>query len=533
MILSLLLVSMISKSWAYGFYNGFCQYEVISEGEQTVRLTGFCWSYYYVPGTDINLSRFVTDGATKKTYELKEIHIYNLIGQKPTTIGTLYIPVSVEKIDKWESLEYSSIIVAEGNPVYDSRNNCNAIIETATNKLVYGCKNTVIPSSVTSIGSGAFSGCSGLTTITVDADNPVYDSRNNCNAIIETATNKLISGCKNTVIPSSVTSIGDEAFRYCSGLTRISIPSSVTSIGDHAFNNCYGLTSISIPSSVTSIGDAAFRACENLTSVTCKSSTPPSLGKYVFPDTPTPKLYVPVGSRSTYSSTSGWSEFDIIVEADLDHIVSTTDVRLVNYGLTWLAVSLENKKDILGFQFDLTLPSGIIVNTGADGKLVSKLGNRCSGFTQTFTYIGNNKYRVTCLSMQGTAVTGHDGELMRISLTSDTKVETGNYDIVLSNIQLTTTEGTATVTINPVDYKSKLTMLNYALGDIDGNGSITVTDAVMVVQHILYKTPSNFIPETADVNTDGSVNVGDVVSILDLISTSNSKAAPVKVLEAE
>ena len=476
MILSLLLVSMISKSWAYSFTNGFCQYEVISEGEQTVRLIGFYWCDY-VPGTDINLSRFVKDEYRNKTYELKEIHIYNSIGQKPTTIGTLYIPVSVEKIDKWESLEYSSIIVAEGNPVYDSRNNCNAIIETATNKLVYGCKNTVIPSSVTSIGSSAFSGCSGLTSI--------------------------------------------------------SIPSSVTSIGSGAFSGCSGLTSISIPSSVTSIGDQAFDGCSGLTNVTCKSSTPPSLGNDVFWHRPTSTLYVPVGSRSAYSSTSGWNVFNNIVEVELNHVVSTTDVRLVNDGLTWLAVSLENKKDILGFQFDLTLPSGIVVNTGADGKLVSKLGNRCSGFTQTFTYIGDNKYRVTCLSMQGTAVTGHDGELMRISLTSDREVKTGNYDIVLSNIQLTTTEGTATVTIYPEDYNSKLTMLNYALGDVDGNGSITVTDAVMVVQHILYKTPSNFIPETADVNTDGSVNVGDVVSILDLISTSNSKAAPVKVLEAE
>lgn len=75
MILSLLLVSMISKSWAYSFTNGFCQYEVISEDEQTVCLIAFNWRDY-VPGTDINLSRFVTDGSTNKTYELKEINIY-------------------------------------------------------------------------------------------------------------------------------------------------------------------------------------------------------------------------------------------------------------------------------------------------------------------------------------------------------------------------------------------------------------------------------------------------------------------------
>ena len=554
MILSLLLVSMISKSWAYSFAKGFCKYEVISEDEQTVRLIDFN-PFIMSSDTDIALSRFVTDESTNITYQLTEIKYTHIYDPNPK-LGSLIIPVSVKKIEGISSIEYSSLIVVKGNPVYDSRNNCNAIIETATNKLISGCKNTVIPSSVTSIGdlafngcSGltgisipssvtsignyAFKGCSGLTTITVDADNPVYDSRNNCNAIINTATNKLVYGCKNTVIPSSVTSIGDRAFYDCSGLTSISIPSSVASIGYNAFYGCSGLTSISIPSSVTSIGYKAFNDCPGLTSVTCKSSTPPSLGEDVFPRTRTSTLYVPVGSRSAYSSTSGWSEFDNIVEAELDHVVSTTDVRLVNDGLTWLAVSLENKKDILGFQFDLTLPSGIVVNTGADGKLVSKLGNRCSGFTQTFTYIGDSKYRVTGLSMQGTAVTGHDGELMRISLTSDTKVETGDYDIVLSNIQLTTTEGTATVTIYPEDYNSKLTMLNYALGDVDGNGSITVTDAVMVVQHILYKTPSNFIPETADVNTDGSVNVGDVVSILDLISTSNSKAAPVKVLEAE
>ena len=101
-----------------------------------------------------------------------------------------------------------------------------------------------IPSSVTMIGEAAFSGCSRLTSINVEAGNEVYDSRDNCNAIIKKATNTLIQGCKNTKIPSSVTSIGNYAFYDCSGLTGIEIPSSVTSIGDLAFWFCSGLKDV-------------------------------------------------------------------------------------------------------------------------------------------------------------------------------------------------------------------------------------------------------------------------------------------------
>ena len=110
-----------------------------------------------------------------------------------------------------------------------------------------GLINVTIPSSVTSI-DGSFRGCSGLESIIVDSENKVYDSRNNCNAIIETSTNTLILGCKNTIIPQSVTSIGDYAFFGCSGLTSITIPSSVISIGIQAFWFCNNLTSVIIKS---------------------------------------------------------------------------------------------------------------------------------------------------------------------------------------------------------------------------------------------------------------------------------------------
>jgi hypothetical protein len=161
----------------------------------------------------------------------------------------------------------TSMTVDSNNIVYDSRDNCNAIIRTNNNALLYGCNNTVIPNTVTSIGGYAFNnyinltsinipssvytlnensfyGCYGLTSITVDSNNTVYDSRDNCNAIINTSSNKLIFGCNSTVIPNTVTSIGNYAFYRCSGLTNVTIPGGVTSIGDSAFRECTSLTRI-------------------------------------------------------------------------------------------------------------------------------------------------------------------------------------------------------------------------------------------------------------------------------------------------
>ena len=126
----------------------------------------------------------------------------------------------------------------------------------------------VIPDSVTSIGEEAFYGCKSLTSVVVAEGNTVYDSREQCNAIIHTATNTLIRGCQNTIIPDSVTSIVGGAFEYCSSLTSIVIPDGVTSIGYAAFCDCSSLTSIVIPDSVTSIGEWAFSDCSSLTSIT-------------------------------------------------------------------------------------------------------------------------------------------------------------------------------------------------------------------------------------------------------------------------
>ena len=125
--------------------------------------------------------------------------------------------------------------------------------------------NLTIPKSVTSINEDAFAYCADLTSIKVDADNPNYKSVNNC--ILTKDGKTLILGCKTSVIPDGVTSIGNGAFFGNGGLTSIIIPDSVTSIGNRAFFGCDGLTSITIPNSVTSIGEEVFFCCEKLESI--------------------------------------------------------------------------------------------------------------------------------------------------------------------------------------------------------------------------------------------------------------------------
>ena len=169
-----------------------------------------------------------------------------------------------------------------------------------------GLTSVTIGNSVTSIGERAFCDCSDLAIITVESDNTTFDSRNNCNAIIETASNTLIVGCKTTVIPNSVTSIGGWAFFGCSGLTSVTIPNSVTSIGSSAFYRCSGLNDV-------------FSFIDDPTTV--------SMGSDVFCRYPNNfaerTLHVPFGTSAVYQANTSWSQyFGSIVEMEPDPVLA-------------------------------------------------------------------------------------------------------------------------------------------------------------------------------------------------------------------
>ena len=291
--------------------------------------------------TSIGQQAFNFTGLTSLPLPNSVTSLESFIIQGCNAISSIIIPASLTSIAEGAFTDcpaVASITVDVGNPGYESPDNCNAIIEKASHTLIAGCKNTTIPNSVTSIGGHAFCesgltsisipasvvniggraffrcenlsgtitipnsvtsigqdafyGCTKVTSIIVENGNSSYDSRDNCNAIIETATNTLIFGCKNTIIPNTVTVIGFNAFEDCSDLTSINIPEGVTSIGGNAF-----------------------AYCDNLVSVIVNNPTPIALSDGgAFSNRANATLYVPAGSKEAYEAADYWEEFKEIKE---------------------------------------------------------------------------------------------------------------------------------------------------------------------------------------------------------------------------
>ena len=448
-----------------------------------------------------------------------------------TGLTSITIPASVTFIetgvfDGCTAME--SIAVEEGNAVYDSRDNCNAIIETASNTLRYGCKNSTIPSTVVTIGGSAFSGCVGLTnidipnsvtyigggafygcinlnsivfptsvtaiygnafhfctsltsvnipntvvyigegafsacssmqSITVASDNTNYDSRNNCNAIIETASNTLIAGCNSTSIPSTVTAIGYCAFESCPGLTSLTLPDAVVSIGIMAFGGCDNLSSISFPKSISTIDNDAFSGCRSLTSVVIPQSLDTIYGA-AFYNCSALKEVVWNAKKCVYqNSHSVWG--------------GLVDPFSDCYSLTNIVIGkeVESIDDVFGTKY----------------------------------YSWSNYYidTVTCLAPVPPAITAacFASKTYNQAVLSVPKGSLQAYQ---------TAEGWK-------EFNKFSTFESIQVGDVNADGEVTVADMNIVIDLILGFNYSDEVRGRADVNGDKEISVADINVIIDII----------------
>ena len=433
-----------------------------------------------------------------------------------------------------------------------------------------GCGNLtslVLPATTTEIGGYAFSSCSRLSTlnlpstITEIGEYAFRECYNIQNFIVPeqvTVLNKgVFEDCLlfNIVLPDGLRIIGDEAFSNCQYLNTPELPEGLDSIGKAAFYRCFCFTEITIPSTVTRMGGGILNDCYRLQKINSRIEHPMetegivSLSNELIRDLYNLSsgskltwdhidemyskivLTVPAGCKKLYRQTADWSKFvDIVEEGDdtpeKNFLLAVIDPLPAGF-MTQLDISLtNNREDFTAYQFDIILPIDIEMETDEDGNYKFVMGDRNdASHTVMVEKIEDklpsgtkrNRYRFICLSAQNAPIKGTAGKLLGIPLITDADMKPGVYEARLENIIFTQQDGTENELLTR-DFNITLTEApDFILGDANGDASITVSDIVSVINHIMLHPEGNFNKDAADANQDGVINVSDVVKIVNLI----------------
>lgn len=277
------------------------------------------------------------------------------------SLTKVYIPKSLTDIGNLALIgceNVTSMEVEQGNPVFDSRDNCNAIIRTATNTLVAGSQNTVIPNTVTSIGGSAFYDCKNLTNIVIPTSVTT----------IESAAFYRCYKLQDVEIPETVTSIGEAAFSFCHGFENVKIPNAVVTIDKGAFEYCNGVKTLVLGRSLTSIGDATFHNCWRLKEITVNATTPPTCGTqgaFEGVNKDVCILKVPQESEDLYKTAFEWKDFKNITTLGVEDAAMYTGINILVSGRTISVCGADDDACIEVYDM-----SGMMIYRGLDKSVV-------------------------------------------------------------------------------------------------------------------------------------------------------------------
>ena len=416
---------------------------------------------------------------------------------------------------------------------YTEDNNISSRLFYATN-----LETIIIPSSVISISPSAFEKCDMLNTLVVPDGNQIYDSRDNCNAIIESATNQLIAGCKNTYIPNNVTSIGPSAFHTCTNLNSITIPSGVISIGDNAFNSCYNLSSITIPNSVISIGDNAFSFCYGLSSIIIPNSVYSiSYGAFYncsnLTSVTIPNSVISIGI-SAFERCSSLAS--ITIPNSVSYIGSSAFSGTAWYdnqpnGLIYAGKTAYKFKGEMPAKTHITIKDGTLGISGSAFYTFYSTNLTSISIPNSVTSIGESAF-YNCSSLAsisipnsvtfiGGAAFYHCNNLTVIvsEIEKIFRIEKSVFYSYDKDIYATATlivpKGTKAA-YQATEGWNKFANI-FEVGDVNCDNKINNDDLNALVSYIMGKIPANFNAKVADLNNDGKVNVADVTILVKII----------------
>lgn len=368
-----------------------------------------------------------------------------------------------------------------------------------------GLTSITLPNSVSSIGYFAFSNCEVLTT-------SVYNS---------TLFARLPVGTSDSYqIPEGTKVITSGAFVNCSSLPAVMIPDGVAVIEESAFNHCSSLRAITLPSSITSIGDFAFGGCA-LSSILAEGATPAAICKGTFGDVDKRNctLYVPSGSKEAYQSASYWSEFKKVEEVDpaifaLSDVFYTSLVEGRIGGTKSISIRLKNSAAFRGFSFQMQLPEGVNIVDYTFNENRLPAGIALSDATLNAA-IAENTFTMNCTLPNGNTFTGFDDEIVKVTLSFDENMTEGDYQICFSDGAISPILLSANLIS---DVNCALTLEDYVIGDVDGDGHIGIRDVISVLNYIVNnQSVDGFNYKAADANEDGQLRISDVMIILKTI----------------